>query len=260
MSALRTLSLDSRLFNPGLYANVLKFWFDGLPAGATVASEELVKRWFGAGVSETAKLSLDQECRSRFDEALSSIGPTKFPLPSFADVETDRSNYPDIAAPFLSQFYHDDSGNSEAALGLTLLLDQIPRNIFRDNQSLIYTHYDRIARAVFYAIHNHRLDQAEQYLASPVHRAWFYMPLEHSELLADHDLFVQNMEDLKSKVAARGDDAAVKYLGMWDNFGKAHSDILARFGRYPHRNRWLGRKTTDEEQNWLDQDGQTFGT
>lgn len=266
MSALRTFSLDTRLFNPTLYSKLTKFWFNGLPPSVTIASQELVERWFGLSASKDAKAAFDQECHSGFAETLNSIGPEKFILPAFTNIDADRSNYPNIAAPFLGQFLPSNGadgaqgeGDADAALGLTLLLDQIPRNIFRGNQSLIYGHYDRIARAVFFALHKHRLDRHKKYYMSPTHRMWFYLPLEHSESLADHHLFSQNMEEMRSDMEARGDQAAVKFLEMNLSFGKRHSDILEKFGRYPYRNPWLGRETTDEEQKWLDEGGERFG-
>lgn len=259
MPPIRTFPLDTRLFNPTLYSNLLKLWFDGLPQGATAPTEQLTMRWYGLGASETTKASFDQECRSGFAEALRSISPAMFPLPAFADVEADRSNYPDIAAPFLGQLYQNGSGNPDAAIGLTLLLDQMPRNIFRNEQALIYGHYDRIARAVFYAINKQKLDEHERYFMSPVHRTWFYMPLMHSESLADHQLFSQKLEHLKSRLDAEGDETAAQYTGQTLSFERSHSSILQRFGRYPYRNMCLGRETTDEEQKWLDDGGERFG-
>ena len=254
-------SLDARLFNPTLYSSLLKLWFDGLPQGATAAPKQLTTRWFGMGANETARASFDHECRSRFHEALSSIGPARLALPAFADVETDRRHYGDIAAPFLGQIYHDDdAGDPDVALGLTLLLDQIPRNIFRHDQALIYGHYDRIARAVFNVLNNYGLDQHERYFMSPVHRTWFYMPLMHSESLADHQLFKQKVGDLKARLEAKGDEAAAQYLEQTLSFEKRHSDILDKFGRYPYRNSCLGRETTDDERNWLEQSRESFGT
>lgn len=138
MPSIRTFSLDTKVFNPTLYSHLLKLWFDSLPQGATAPPEQLMKRWFGAGPNATAKASFDRKCRLGFDEALNSISPARFPLPTFTDIETDRNHYPDIAAPFLGQFYQNDNGDPEAALGLTLLLDQMPRNIFRNTQALIY--------------------------------------------------------------------------------------------------------------------------
>ena len=259
MQSLRSFSLDPQLFNPIIYSKLLKLWFDGLAPGATAPSRELTKRWVGLGAKSTGKATFDQQCRPGFHEALSSIAPAKFPLPAFTDVETDRNHYPEIAAPFVSQFNQDGSDNLEAALGLSLLLDQIPRNIFRNNQALIYGHYDRIARAVFYALRKHRLDQHEQYSLSPVHRAWFYMPLMHSESLADHELFNQIMEELKSKLELEGDQEAAQYVEQSLSFEARHLDILKQFARYPYRNNYLGRETTPEEQWWLDNGGERFG-
>lgn len=260
MSAFRSFSLDSRLFNPTLYANLLKLWFNGLPTGATASSGELAKRWFGAGANESEKAAFDHECHSAFNEALSSIAPAKFDLPVFSDVETDRDHYTEIAAPFLGQFYENGSGNPEAALGLSLLLDQIPRNVFRNNQVVIYGHFDRIARAVFYALHKLQLDQHDQYRMSPVHRTWFYMPLMHSESLADHQLFGHIMQDFKSKLEIRGDQSGIQNVEQMLSFEAKHADIIESFGRYPYRNGFLGRKTTAEEQKWLDEGGERFSS
>jgi uncharacterized protein (DUF924 family) len=256
----RTFSLDKRIFNSVLYSKLLKIWFDGLPAGASAPTEQLVKRWFGIGADESEKASFDLGCRSEFHEALSSISPTRFPLPTFSDMETDTSHYPDIAAPFLEQFHHDGFGDPDAALGLTLLLDQIPRNIFRKDQALIYGHYDRIARAVFYAIHKHNLDQHERYFWSPPYRQWFYMPLMHSESLADHQLLKQTLEDLKLKLEMKGEDVSAQAVGQVISFDERHLDLLQKFGRYPYRNQWLGRETNNEERKWLEEGGETFGS
>lgn len=259
MPASRSLALDARLFNPTLYSNLLKLWFDGLPSGATAPNDELAKRWFGLGANETTKAAFDRQCRLGFEEALSSIAPAKYPLPSFIDVEADRDHYPDIAAPFVTQFQQNGTGNPETARGLILLLDQIPRNVFRDNRALIYGHYDRIARAVLYALRKHNLDQQGQYAMSPVHRAWFYMPLMHSESLADHHLFKEIVQDLKSKLEETGDQAGTEYAGQLLSFGARHSEILEKFARFPYRNSCLGRETTPEEQKWLDDGGERFG-
>ena len=260
MPASRSFSLDSRLFNPSLYSKLLKLWFDGLPPAATAPTGELAMRWFGLGANEISKAAFDHQCRSGFDEALSSIAPAKYPLPPFTDVEADHDHYPDIAAPFVTQFHQNGTGNPEAALGLSLLLDQIPRNVFRKDQALIYGHYDRIARAVLYAIRKHQLDRHSQYSMSPVHRTWFYMPLMHSESIADHQLFAQIMQDLRSKLEAAGDQAGAQYAGQSLSFEARHSEILEKFARYPYRNNCLGRETTPEERKWLDDGGERFGS
>ena len=262
MSALGAFSLDKRLFNPDLYSRLLNLWFAGLPGKASAPQQEQVSRWFGLGASEVARTTFDEQCRSSFQSALLAIGPDKLPLPVFTDVDADRQHYPDIASPFIGQFDWKDgvAENHQAALGLMLLLDQIPRNIFRTNQAVIYAHYDRISRAVSQGIYSRGLDKHEQYLHSPPWRVWFYMPLMHSESLEDHQMLGRELDDLKSKAEETGDKAAMEYVSMTIAFEKKHNDILLEYGRYPYRNEVLGRQTTPKEREWLESGGDTFGS
>ena len=262
MTASRTFTLDKRLFNPDLYSRLLGTWFQGLPSKATAPQQEQMSRWFGVGASEDARATFDAHCQSGFRSALSSIGPEKLALPRFTDVETDRKQYPDIASPFIGQFTGEDPDgeNHKAALGLMVLLDQMPRNIFRKDQALIYGHYDRISRAVFQEVYARGLDKHEQYIRSPPWRIWFYMPLMHSEYLEDHQRLGRELEDLKSRAEENEDKAALAYLSRIMDFEKKHHDILLEFGRYPYRNSVLKRQTTAKEREWLEAGGDTFGT
>ena len=72
-------------------------------------------------------------------------------------------------------------------------------------------------------------------------KRFFYLPAMHSESLRDQDFCLE-------KCAAAGDGEGVK-------FARIHRDIIARFGRFPHRNILLGRATTPEEQAFLDAGG-----
>ena len=72
-------------------------------------------------------------------------------------------------------------------------------------------------------------------------RGFFYLPFEHSESLADQERSVELFEGL-------GDGEMLKYAII-------HRDIIAQFGRFPHRNAVLGRHTTPEEQAFLDEGG-----
>lgn len=125
--------------------------------------------------------------------------------------------------------------SAEGALALALLLDQIPRNIFRGSAHAFAT--DGLARAVV-----SRAVAAGHDTATPMPlRIFFYMPFEHAEDLAAQERGVALME-------AAGDDEYAKYARL-------HRDIIARFGRFPHRNAALGRTTTAEEQAFLDAGG-----
>ncbi|KAL8766323.1 MAG: hypothetical protein Q9209_006849 [Squamulea sp. 1 TL-2023] len=258
--------LNPQLFNRTLYKNLLNLWFSDLPTSASAPSPTQLSKWFGVGATPASKAAFDDGCTSTALPALQSIGPEKFPLPAFTSPEQDKQHYPQIAEPFVGQFKSppDEEGaksNEEAALGLVLLLDQMPRNVFRNNQSLIYTHYDRISRAVAHTIYSSplRLDISPNYVDSPPYRMWFYLPLMHSEALSDHDLISQKLEDMKGRAEKRGDDKGSEYLGTLVDFEKRHRVILERFGRYPHRNGVMGREETEAEREWLREGGDTFG-
>ncbi len=125
----------------------------------------------------------------------------------------------------------------QGSLALLLLLDQVPRNIFRGSAHSYAT--DPLARSVADAA----LQAGHDQQAPADLRMFFYLPFEHSEALADQDRCVALSESLNGD----GGDAA--------KWARMHRDIIRRFGRFPHRNRALGRQTTPEEQGYLDQGG-----
>ncbi|MGN6571521.1 MAG: DUF924 family protein [Pseudolabrys sp.] len=125
--------------------------------------------------------------------------------------------------------------NAEGALALMILLDQFPRNMFRGSARAFAT--DPQARAITAAALLRGFDG--QVPANM--RAFFYLPFEHSEDIADQDRGV-------ALYTAAGDTDGLKWA-------KIHHDIIARFGRFPHRNAVLGRATTAEEQAFLDGGG-----
>ncbi len=116
-----------------------------------------------------------------------------------------------------------------------ILLDQFPRNSFRGTGHAFAT--DPLAR--HFAIR--ALDAGLDQKVDADLRRFFYLPLQHSENLADQD---------RQVALAQAMDRADT-----DRWAEHHRDIIARFGRFPHRNRALGRETTAEEQAFLDQDG-----
>ncbi|HYF19774.1 MAG TPA: DUF924 family protein [Ramlibacter sp.] len=124
---------------------------------------------------------------------------------------------------------------SEGALALLVLLDQFPRNAFRGTPRVFAT--DGRARAVARQAIAAGLDRQQPDTGL---RNFFYLPLMHSEDLADQDRALELCAQL-------GTDAA--------HHASVHRDIIERFGRFPHRNAWLGRATTAEEQAFLDSGG-----
>lgn len=122
----------------------------------------------------------------------------------------------------------------ESALALVLLLDQFPRNCFRDTARMFAT--DALARAAATAA----IAAGHDLAVDPDLRVFFYLPFEHSEDPADQERAVALIAPL--------DEEQRRYAEL-------HRDIIRRFGRFPHRNAVLGRETTPEEQRFLDEGG-----
>jgi uncharacterized protein (DUF924 family) len=121
---------------------------------------------------------------------------------------------------------------AESALALVILLDQVPRNMFRGSPKAFLT--DEQAREVSEAAISHHFDQQR----SPKERAFFYLPLMHSEDLLDQTECVTLYRRLATDT--EGLESAI-----------LHRDIIARFGRFPHRNKVLGRESNEEEADFL---------
>jgi uncharacterized protein (DUF924 family) len=129
--------------------------------------------------------------------------------------------------------------NADGGLALLILLDQFPRNLYRGSAHSWAS--DPLARRVAAdAIErsHHRSFEANL-------RQFFYLPFEHSEDLADQARGVALCEQEKVDT---GDGELLKWALL-------HQDIISRFGRFPHRNRALGRTTTPEEQAFLEEGG-----
>lgn len=127
------------------------------------------------------------------------------------------------------------SESAEGALALLILLDQFPRNLYRNSAHAFAT--DPKARGIARAAVEAGFDRQVE----PNLRNFFYLPFEHSEDLADQDFGL-------ALVAEAGIEDDLKWAAI-------HRDIIARFGRFPHRNPALGRVTTPEEQEFLDEGG-----
>jgi uncharacterized protein (DUF924 family) len=148
-------------------------------------------------------------------------------------------------------------------LSLLILLDQIPRNLYRSHDTLpyVYNHYDVLSQQLLKQslTLNPRPDLDESLRHRPVLRMWLYLPLMHSESLEDHNKYLDLFQGMKHDSEERSDEEAVKFIDLNIDFEKRHHVIIEKFGRFPHRNPSLGRKTTDEEEKWLNEGGDRFG-
>ena len=125
---------------------------------------------------------------------------------------------------------------AEGALAVVLLLDQVPRNIFRGSSRAYATDAAACATA------DRALERGFDQLVPPVWRFFFYMPFHHSEDLADQRRSLALFQTLP-----RDPDRA----GSLRRYGRPYVEVIERFGRFPHRNAILGRRSTEAEIAFL---------
>jgi uncharacterized protein (DUF924 family) len=164
-----------------------------------------------------------------------SAGPDKwFTRDDAFDAEVRQrflGTYESAVEGRLSEWEHSPEG----ALALIVVLDQFPRNMFRGSPRAFAA--DPLARGVA----DRAIARGFDRHPLPLPPRFFYLPLMHSENLADQERCV-------ALCRASGDTGALPYA-------ENHADIIRRFGRFPHRNAILGRATTPEEQAFLDTGG-----
>jgi uncharacterized protein (DUF924 family) len=175
--------------------------------------------WFGTGVEEQRA---DELVRSRFGSLVERAAAGE--LAAWADSPRRR-------------------------LSLILLLDQFPRHVYRGTARAFASDREALALALS------GMQSAADAALTPVERIFFYMPLQHAELrdaqeesvAAYRRLLNEAPQDIRSLFASALESAQL------------HRDIVARFGRFPHRNPVLGRPNTAEEEAYLAVGGETFG-
>jgi uncharacterized protein (DUF924 family) len=142
-----------------------------------------------------------------------------------------KVRFGEAAAAARDGAFADWMETAEGALGLVLLLDQVPRNIYRGSPLAFAS--DARARAVTREV----LCKGYLHAMPAPHAMWLVMPFEHSESLDDQYRCI----------------ALFQTLGLNDmvHWAQIHLDIIARFGRFPHRNKVLGRMSTPKELAFL---------
>lgn len=194
--------------------------------------EALLTEWFGAKVGENEKpagsarwfnggAAFDEELRAKFGD-----------LPERAE----RGELDGWAS------------DARGALALVIVLDQLPRNLYRGTARSFA--FDARARDVA----RNALASGFDAAVDPVWRAFFYLPFEHSENMADQEIAVD-----KTRAAAESAKGpARELLEDYTDYALRHLRIIERFGRFPHRNALLGREMTREEIAFLKEPGSSF--
>ena len=128
--------------------------------------------------------------------------------------------------------------NPRDTLALIILLDQFPRNMFRNTPRAFATD-EKAVELTKYAV-----SQNYQQKLSDQQQVFLYMPLMHSENKTNQAKCVELFDELKKEENLK--------------FALKHQKIIERFGRFPHRNQILGRQSTEAEREFLTQPGSSF--
>lgn len=130
----------------------------------------------------------------------------------------------------------------QAAVALVVVLDQLPRNIYRGQATAFAS--DDAARDLAGRL----FDTGAEASLSLIERVFLYMPFEHAEDLSLQDFCVAGYH----KLHALAPPEFKALMASCIEAGEAHREVIRRFGRFPHRNPVLGRESTPEELAWAD--------
>ncbi len=162
------------------------------------------------------------------------------------EIQTEFSD--DVACASEGQLDHW-AQEPRGRLALILLLDQFRRNIYRNTAQAF--ELDKIALKLCVEGAMEKKDHG----LTPIQRAFFYMPLQHAE---SAKVQAKGCE-LYNKLAAAVSPTYRETFATIAQFAELHRDIVAQFGRFPHRNTLLGRTNTPEEDEYLASDSPDFG-
>ena len=157
--------------------------------------------------------------------------------------------YSDVVTDAAADHYEDWAESALGRLALIIVLDQFPRNIFRGTSEAY--RYDALALALARA----GVEKGQLAGLAVPHAAFFLMPYQHSEDIKVQRSGVELMQGLVDDASEEWRECAAGYA----DYARLHHDIVANYGRFPHRNAPLGRTSTEAESQYLLDGGQTFG-
>lgn len=194
---------------------IRNYWFGSALEDAAVTARERARLWWSKNPQ------VDNEIRRRFEKCVIKAGA--------GELDHWASNPPD-------------------RLALILLTDQFPRSIYRGSAKAFVFDTKALSLA------RDGIDAGFDTSLRPLEKVFFYLPLEHSESLADQQRSVSLFQKVLDEAGPEQKPTFAEYL----DFAARHRDIIARFGRFPHRNEVLGRISTPEELSFLQQPGSGF--
>lgn len=197
------------------------------PNKATIAAPDaaraILEYWF----------SLDPSAWFRSDPKIDAILPTRFEATVQAALAGELQAW---------------SQTPEGTLALILVLDQFPRNLYRGTAAA----FSGDAQAQ--ALTTRGVAQGDDRALTPVQRLFFALPWEHAEELDQQERMVRYLTDLEQQVSERERPA----MALYRDYAERHRAVIVKYGRFPHRNQALGRKSTAAERDYLARPGSGF--
>lgn len=213
----------------GVSRAILEYWFSSLDDAVLLDRQSepfatCFARWYGK------QPTIDDEIRARFEPALQAVTQN--------GAQWDRE---------LHIWQREPLG----LLALVILLDQLPRNMYRDSPRM-YAYDDLALSVTTLAIREY-----EERPLSLVQRMFLYVPLMHSENLTLQRAMVARFESLVAQARVRSPQNS-KFFEFALDYARRHLQVIETFGRFPHRNTILGRTSTPLELEFLQRDGSSF--
>jgi uncharacterized protein (DUF924 family) len=196
--------------------------------------EEVLGFWFGGALDDPAEASARE--------------PFWFGASAEADARIRERFAPAVVAAGRGEL-EAWARAPRSALALVLLLDQFPRNVWRGTPQA-FAHDERALRVARESVSRGDLGRL-----APLEQAFLVLPFQHSESLADQAESVR----LSSAIAREAPAAWRPILERYLDFARQHLALIERFGRFPHRNRILGRTSTPAEEAYVRGGGASFG-
>ena len=200
--------------------DILEYWF-GTGPWTRERLDERTRFWFGGDGAE-AQARRDADIREKLEPLLERAARGEFA--SWASSPKRR-------------------------LALILLFDQVPRNCFRGTAAAFAFDREALALAA------EGLQLAADAALDPVERVFFYLPLEHAESMEAQEAAVAAFD----RLVAESPPDVRDWVAYTAKYAVKHRDVIAQFGRFPHRNAMLKRDSTPEERAWLEAHPNYFG-
>lgn len=200
---------------------LLEYWFGPRPYQPEAMAARMAL-WFGDAADPIRRAGTDAELAARFGATVQAAA---------------RGELAHWAA------------SPRRALALVLLLDQLPRNLQRGTPGA----FAQDRAALEWVVGG--LQRGADAALEPIERLFYYLPLQHAESLPVQEESLAAMRRLLAEAPPEWQGL----LGGTLEYAEHHHAIIARFGRFPHRNAVLGRASTPEERAWLEAGGERFG-